>query len=138
MIFQDTLTVATRGRGFVDVTTEVRDIVRVSGVKTGLATLFVQHTSASIVVQENADPSVLRDLAAWFERVAPEDARAYEHGAEGLDDMPGHIRASITRTSESIPITGGELALGTWQAIYLFEHRRAPRERRVVVHVAGE
>jgi secondary thiamine-phosphate synthase enzyme len=135
---QRTLTVSTRGRGFVDVTSDVRSVVTASRVKTGLCTLFIQHTSASLVIQENADPSVLGDLAQWFERIAPEDAHAYEHDAEGPDDMPGHLRSAITRTSESIPVTSGDLALGRWQAIYVFEHRRAPHERRVVVHVGGD
>jgi secondary thiamine-phosphate synthase enzyme len=136
-IFQATLTIPTRGRGFTDLTAGVRDVVEKSGVKTGLATVFVQHTSASLLIQENADPSVLRDLGKWLERLAPEDERAYEHDDEGPDDMPGHLRSAVTRTSESVPVTDGRLALGTWQAIYLAEHRRARNERRVVVHVSG-
>jgi secondary thiamine-phosphate synthase enzyme len=136
-IHQDTLTVSTRGRSFHDLTGEVRAVVAQSGVKTGLCTAFVQHTSASLLIQENADPAVLRDLARWLDRVAPEGAAAYEHDAEGPDDMPSHLKGAITRTSESIPITAGALALGTWQALYLVEHRRAPHERRVVVHVSG-
>jgi secondary thiamine-phosphate synthase enzyme len=115
----------------------VAAIVARSAVKTGLATVFVQHTSASLVIQENADPSVLRDLGRWLEKLAPEDSSAYEHDAEGPDDMPGHLKSAITRASESIPIADGKLALGTWQAIYLIEHRSAPHERRVVVHVSG-
>ncbi len=137
-MMQKTLTVATRGRGFTDVTGDVRTIVKASGVKTGLCTLFIQHTSASLVIQENADPSVLRDLGKWMERIAPEAPGVYEHDEEGPDDMPGHLRSAVTRTSESVPVTNGDLALGTWQAIYVFEHRRAPHSRRVVVHVAGE
>jgi secondary thiamine-phosphate synthase enzyme len=135
---QETLTVATRGRDFHDLTGTVRRIVRKSGVRVGLCTVFVQHTSASLLIQENADPSVLRDLGRWLAKLAPEDAGAYEHDAEGPDDMPGHLKASITRASESIPIVDRELALGTWQAIYLVEHRSAPHERRIVVHVSGE
>jgi secondary thiamine-phosphate synthase enzyme len=134
---QETVSVATHGRGFHDVTAELGRVVAASGVTTGLCTLFVKHTSASLVIQENADPAVLRDLQAWFERLAPEDPKRYEHADEGPDDMPGHLRASVTRTSESIPITAGKLALGTWQAVYLFEHRRAPHRRRIVVHVQG-
>ncbi len=134
---QETLTVATHGRGFHDVTRDVARVLAASGITTGLCTLFVQHTSASLVIQENADPAVLRDLLAWFDRIAPEDAKAYEHTDEGPDDMPGHLRASITRTSESIPVTGGKLALGTWQGVYLFEHRRAAHRRHIVVHVHG-
>jgi secondary thiamine-phosphate synthase enzyme len=124
MMKQQTIGVSTRGRGFVDVTKEVRAIVKASRVTTGVCTLFIQHTSASLVIQENADPSVLRDLGKWFERIAPE--------------VPGHLRSAVTRTSESIPVMRGALALGTWQAIYVFEHRAAAHERRVVVHVAGE
>jgi secondary thiamine-phosphate synthase enzyme len=136
-VTQETLTVATKGRGFHDVTAQVRAIVARSGVQTGLCTVFVQHTSASLLIQENADPSVLRDLGRWLEKLAPEDSSAYEHDAEGPDDMPGHLKASITRASESVPIASGRLALGTWQAIYLVEHRAAPHERRAVVHVSG-
>jgi secondary thiamine-phosphate synthase enzyme len=134
---QRTLSIATHGRGFVDLTNDVRAIAREAALSTGLCTLFVRHTSASLVVQENADPAVLRDLARWMERLAPESADAYEHVEEGPDDMPAHLRASVTRTSESIPIVDGALALGTWQAIYLWEHRRAPHTRSVVVHVVG-
>lgn len=134
---QKILSVRTPGRGFVDVTREVRGVVAASGVTTGLCTLFIQHTSASLVIQENADPAVLRDLATWMARLAPEDPGAYEHDAEGPDDMPGHLRSAVTRTSESIPVIGGEPALGTWQAVYVWEHRRSPGVRRVVVHVVG-
>jgi secondary thiamine-phosphate synthase enzyme len=100
--------------------------------------VFVRHTSASLIIQENADPAVLKDLARWMERLAPEDPRAYEHDAEGLDDMPAHLRSAVTRTSESIPVTGGRLALGTWQAIYVWEHREARGVREIVVHVVGD
>jgi secondary thiamine-phosphate synthase enzyme len=105
-------------------------------VTTGLCTVFLRHTSASLVIQENADPAVLRDLQRWMDRLAPEGG-PYEHDAEGPDDMPSHLRASVTRSSESIPITGGRLALGTWQALYVWEHRRAAHRREFVVHVAG-
>lgn len=135
---QKTLSVQTSGRGFVDVTREVRDVVAASGVVVGLCTMFIQHTSASLVIQENADPAVLRDLATWMERLAPEDARAYEHDAEGPDDMPSHLRSAVTRSSESIPVAKGDLALGTWQGIYVWEHRAAPHRRRLLVHVIGE
>ena len=111
-------------------------MVAESGVTTGLCTVFVRHTSASLVIQENADPAVLRDLARWMERLAPEGT-GYEHDAEGPDDMPGHLRSAVTRSSESIPVTKGRLALGTWQAVYLWEHRREAHRREVVVHVAG-
>ena len=135
-VHQRTLVVATPGRGFVDVTGEVARVVAESGVTTGLCTVFVRHTSASLVIQENADPAVLRDLARWMERLAPEGTD-YEHDAEGPDDMPGHLRSAVTRSSESIPVTKGRLALGTWQAVYLWEHRREAHRREVVVHVAG-
>jgi secondary thiamine-phosphate synthase enzyme len=135
-ILQKTLEVATAGRGFTDVTDSVAAVVQASMVETGLCTVFIRHTSASLVIQENADPSVRRDMARWIEKMAPEGA-SYEHDDEGPDDMPSHLRAVLTRTSESIPVTGGRLCLGTWQAIYLWEHRRAPHTRKLVVHVFG-
>jgi secondary thiamine-phosphate synthase enzyme len=134
---QKTLTIETRGRGFSDVTAEVAKVVAAAEIDTGLCTLFVRHTSASLVIQENADPAVLRDLARWMERLAPEDAKAYEHDDEGSDDMPAHLRSAVTRSSESIPVTIGKLALGTWQAIYLWEHRSHAHRRQLVVHVLG-
>ena len=136
-LLQESLSVSSSGRGLYDITGAVRAVVGRAGITTGLCTVFVRHTSASLVVQENADPAVLRDLEAWIERLAPEDPRAYEHDDEGPDDMPAHLRSSITRASESIPIARGDLALGTWQALYLWEHRRAPHHRTVIVHVAG-
>jgi secondary thiamine-phosphate synthase enzyme len=120
-----------------DITSDVAREVTKSGLTTGLCTVFVRHTSASLVIQENADPAVLRDMARWMDGIAPEQAD-YEHDAEGKDDMPSHLRASITRSSESIPVTAGALALGGWQAIYLWEHRRMGHPRELVVHVAGE
>lgn len=136
-VHQDTVVARTSGRGLVDVTKKIAAIVSASGVETGLCTVFLQHTSASLVIQENADPAVLRDMDNWIARVAPEDPRAYEHNDEGPDDMPGHLRASMTKTSEVVPITKGRLALGTWQAIYLWEHRSTPHTRNLVVHVQG-
>ncbi|HEY6462768.1 MAG TPA: secondary thiamine-phosphate synthase enzyme YjbQ [Polyangiaceae bacterium] len=136
-VHQATLSVATKGRSFTNVTSDVARVVADARVSVGLCTVFLRHTSASLVVQENADPAVLRDLAAWMDRIAPESA-AYEHDAEGPDDMPSHIRSAITKTSESIPVTGGRLALGTWQGLYVWEHRRAAHTRHLVVHVAGE
>lgn len=136
-VHQESFDTQTKGRGFTDLSNRVRAIVRASGITTGLCTVFVRHTSASLVIQENADPSVRRDMEAWIERIAPEDADAYEHDDEGPDDMPGHLRSVLTRTSENIPVTNGDLALGTWQAIYLWEHRRSPHARSIVVHVAG-
>jgi secondary thiamine-phosphate synthase enzyme len=132
-----TFHVRTRGRGLYDVTDRVREAVEASGVRAGICSVFLAHTSASLVTQENADPAVLRDLEKWIERVAPE-RDDYEHDAEGPDDMPSHIRASITKTSETVPIDGGRLALGTWQAIYVWEHRTSGHDRRVVVTVLGE
>ena len=134
--FQRTIEVRTSGRGFTDVTREVAAIVAEAGAETGLCSVFVQHTSASLVIQENADPAVLRDLARWMERLAPE-REGYEHDAEGPDDMPSHLRSAVTRTGEVVPIVGGRMALGTWQAIYLWEHRAAPHRRRIVVTVTG-
>jgi secondary thiamine-phosphate synthase enzyme len=136
-VHQSTATIATKGHSFTDITSDVARVVAQSGVTTGLCTVFIRHTSASLVIQENADPAVLRDLARWMDRLAPESAD-YEHDAEGPDDMPSHLRSAVTRSSESIPVTAGRLALGTWQAIYVWEHRRAGHRRQVVVHVAGE
>ncbi len=136
VVHQRTLEIPTPGRGFTDVTREVAAVVAASGVEVGACSLFIQHTSASLVIQENADPAVLRDLARWMEKLAPEAAR-YEHDAEGPDDMPSHLRSAITRTAETIPIAAGRLALGTWQAIYLWEHRAARHTRRLVVTVIG-
>jgi secondary thiamine-phosphate synthase enzyme len=136
-VHQETVELPPGERGLRDVTSEVRLVVIASLVRTGLCTVFVQHTSASLVVQENADPAVLRDLQQWIGRVAPEDERAYEHDTEGADDMPAHLRAAMTKTAETVPVSGGDLALGTWQAIYLWEHRRAPHRRRLVVTVMG-
>ncbi|WP_394847750.1 secondary thiamine-phosphate synthase enzyme YjbQ [Pendulispora brunnea] len=136
-ILNDVLNVRTDGRGFYDVTREVARIVAGAQVTNGLCTVFVQHTSASLVIQENADPAVLRDLEKWMSRLAPESAH-YEHDDEGPDDMPAHLRGAITKTSESIPIAQGKLVLGTWQAIYLWEHRARAHARRIVVNVVGE
>jgi secondary thiamine-phosphate synthase enzyme len=130
------LTISTPGRGMHEFTDRVRAVVGESGVVEGLCTLFVRHTSASLVIQENADPSARRDLEAWMERHVPEGDPHFTHTSEGPDDMPSHIRAAITATSLSIPILGGRLGLGTWQGVYLWEHRRAAHERRVLVHVA--
>jgi secondary thiamine-phosphate synthase enzyme len=133
---RETLEVKTRGRGFSDVTADVAEIVRRSGIREGLCNVFVQHTSASLVIQENADPSVLRDLGKFADDLAPE-SRNWEHDAEGPDDMPAHAKSALTRTSETIPVGGGRLLLGTWQALYLWEHRSSPHTRRLVVTVSG-
>lgn len=136
-LVRDELRVVAQGPLLHDVTREVQAAVEKSGVREGLCTVFVRHTSASLCIQENADPAVLRDLQKFLARIAPEDA-GYEHDAEGPDDMPAHIRAAITRTSETIPIEGGRLALGTWQALYLWEHRRARHERTLLLTILGE
>ena len=130
-------TVATRGKGTSEITDEVARAVRESGVQTGTVTVFVQHTSASLVIYENADPSARTDLHAFFERLCPEDEDYFVHTAEGPDDMPSHLRMVLTRTSEVVPIAQGRMQLGTWQGIFLFEHRRAPHRRTVVVTVLG-
>lgn len=130
--------IATRGKGLYDFTAQAARWVGECGTRTGLLTVFVQHTSASLVIQENADPDVVRDLNDFFARVAPEDNRLYRHTVEGPDDMPAHIRAALTQSCLSIPVSGGELALGTWQGIYLFEHRSAKHHRNVVLHLMGE
>jgi secondary thiamine-phosphate synthase enzyme len=137
-LHQETVRVETRGKGLNDVTQKVARFVSMSGVRTGLCVLFVRHTSCSLVIQENADPAVQRDLERWLDRIAPEDAKAYEHDTEGPDDMPAHLKSAMTRTSETIPIADGSLVLGTWQAIYLWEHRSAGQRREIVVHVSGE
>jgi secondary thiamine-phosphate synthase enzyme len=132
------IVIATRGRGFHEFTADVSKYLRESLIVTGLATLFVQHTSASLLIQENADPEVRRDFERFFARLVPDGDSIFRHTAEGDDDMPAHIRAALTATQLSIPIVKGRLALGTWQGIYLWEHRAIPHERRVAVHIIGE
>jgi len=134
--FQEQLVVDTSGRGFDNLTSQVASVVERSRVRTGLCVLFVRHTSASLVIQENADPAVLADLERWLAELAPE-SRSWAHDDEGPDDMPAHARSALTKTSETIPIVQGRLALGTWQAIYLWEHRRRPHRRELVIHVCG-
>jgi len=129
------LKIETCGKGLYPFTRDVSRWVTRTSVLNGLLTIFVQHTSASLVIQENADPDVVLDLADYFERLAPENDPRYRHTIEGPDDMPGHIRAALTQTSLSIPVITGEMALGTWQGIYLFEHRAAPTRRSVVLHM---
>jgi secondary thiamine-phosphate synthase enzyme len=131
----ETLEIAVPGQGLHEVTATVARAVAASGVGEGLCTLFIQHTSASLVIQENADPSARRDLEAWLGRLVPENDPLWTHTAEGPDDMPSHVKAALTATSLAIPIAGGRLTLGTWQGIYLWEHRRRPRTRKLVVHV---
>src|SRR6266852_2412648 len=130
------LTVQTSGRGFTDITAEIAKFAKDAGVKEGAVTLFIRHTSASLTIQENADPSVLEDLTTALDRLAPEDA-GWRHNAEGPDDMPAHVRTMLTATSLQIPVLDSELALGTWQAIYLIEHRRRPHRREIVLQFVG-
>lgn len=132
------LTVPTTGEGFADVTREVAAWLAGTGIAEGLLTLFIRHTSASLLIQENADPDVRRDLEAFFEALAPEAPGRYVHEAEGPDDMPAHIRTALTQVQLSIPLEGGRLVLGTWQGLYLFEHRRRPHRRELVLHLIGE
>ena len=134
----DSLTVSTRGKGTYEITEQVSGIVRESGIRTGAATVFLQHTSASLVIFENADHSARVDLEKYFERLVPEDTNYFTHTSEGADDSTSHIRMVLTRSSEVIPIVDGRLQLGTWQGIFLFEHRKAPHKRRLVVSVIGE
>ena len=134
----ESFTVKTRGKGTYEITEQLNEIVRQSGVRTGTATAFLQHTSASLVIFENADRSARADLEAYFERLVPEKADYFTHTSEGTDDSTSHIRMVLTRSSEVIPIAEGRLQLGTWQGIFLFEHRRSPHQRRVVVSVIGE
>ncbi|MBM3774058.1 MAG: YjbQ family protein [Acidobacteria bacterium] len=136
--FTHRLSAGTRGKGLVEVTRPVASWVESTGIRTGLLTVFVQHTSASLTIQENADPDVVRDLNDFFSRLAPENGRLYRHTAEGPDDMPAHIRAALTQTHLAIPVHEGRLALGTWQGIYLFEHREGARRRSLMLHLLGE
>jgi len=132
-----TVKVSTRGPGLSDFTRQAEAFVRDSGVQDGLLTCFVRHTSASLVIQENADSDVLRDLRAFMERLVSRDEKLYRHTAEGPDDMPSHIRAMLTQASLSIPVRAGEMIVGTWQALYVFEHRDAPHHREIVLHIIG-
>ena len=130
--------IRTKGKGLHEITDSVQDVVRASGLDQGLCTLMIQHTSASLTIQENADPSARRDLEGWLDRHVPEDDPHFTHVPEGPDDMPSYIKAALTSTTLSIPIVRGALALGTWQGIYLWEHRHAGHTRKVTVHILGE
>ncbi len=136
--FTHEIAMRTKGRGLHSITGPVADWVGGRDVRDGLLTLFIRHTSASLLIQENADPDVLRDIEAFFARLAPEDARLYRHDAEGPDDMPAHIRSALTQTHLAIPVMGGRLALGTWQGLYLFEHRASAHDRRIALHLIAE
>ena len=135
--YSATFNVRTRGKGTSEITAEVARIVRESGIATGTATVFIQHTSASLIIYENADPSARTDLHEFFERLVPEDQDYFVHTDEGSDDMPSHLRMVLTRTSEVIPVAQGRMLLGTWQGIFVFEHRNAPHTRAIVVSVVG-
>ena len=133
-----TIVVPTKGKGLVDITEAIADWLEQEKITTGLLTVFCRHTSASLIIQENADPDVRSDLMTFYERIVPEDPRRYVHNVEGPDDMPAHLRASLTETQVSIPVLGGRLMLGMWQGVHVFEHRRAPQRREVVLHLIGE
>jgi secondary thiamine-phosphate synthase enzyme len=137
-ISHDRIEVRTNGKGLYEITDEVQSKIHKCGVQNGTATVFVQHTSCSVIIMENADPTARRDLEEFFERLVPEDADYFTHGSEGSDDMPSHVRMVLTRTSETVPIVDGELQLGTWQGIFLFEHRRAPHRRKISLTIIGE
>jgi secondary thiamine-phosphate synthase enzyme len=138
MVRRDEILIPTRGRGTVDLSRQVAAIVSRSRVREGLATVWIHHTSASLMICENADPSVRRDLEAFVARLVPDGDALFTHDAEGDDDMPAHVRTVLTQTSIGIPIIDGQLALGTWQGLYLWEHRTAPHERRITVMIVGE
>lgn len=137
-VHQATLTIRTPGQGTHEITNEVARELSRSGLQRGVATIFCQHTSASVVIMENADPSARRDLEAWLNRLVPENDKHFTHTLEGADDMPSHIKMALTRTSEQVPFADGQLLLGTWQGVFLWEHRRAPHARKVVVTFVGE
>jgi len=132
------LTVPTHGRGFYEVTSQISELVRQSGFQNGLATIHLRHTSASLLIQENADPEVRRDLERFFSRLAPDGDEIFKHTIEGDDDMPAHIRTSLTSVNLAVPIVAGAMALGTWQGIYVWEHRTHPHRRQLAVHLLGE
>jgi len=135
---QHSLTIKTKGQGLYEFTPDARAFLRATNMRMGQLTIFCRHTSASLLIQENADPAVVDDLKTFFSRIAPEGRGLYVHDAEGPDDMPAHIRAALTQTSLPLPFADGDLSLGTWQGVYLFEHRRAAHRREIVLHALGE
>ena len=135
--YQKALRIKTTAKSLHKITSKIEAIVAESGIEIGLCTIFVRHTSASLVIQENADPDVLKDFSNFFAQLVPEDSMRYIHSTEGPDDMPAHIRSALTHTSEQIPIARGRLVLGTWQGIYLWEHRQYSHQREIVVHISG-
>jgi secondary thiamine-phosphate synthase enzyme len=138
MVHHSQIRIRTRGKGTFEITGEVKRVIEESGIKDGIVTVFVRHTSASLVIMENADPSARRDLEMFFEKLVPENTPWFIHTLEGTDDMPSHIRMALTRTSETIPIHNGRMTLGTWQGIFLFEHRSTPHQREVFATMIGE
>ncbi len=134
---QGTLCFDTEGQGLTEITSDIARWVAEQGMDSGLLSVYCRHTSASLVIQENADPDVMQDLEAFFKRLVAEDPKLYRHTAEGADDMPAHIRSALTQTTLTIPVAGCRMALGTWQGIYLFEHRRRPHKRELMVHLMG-
>jgi secondary thiamine-phosphate synthase enzyme len=138
LIHQERLEVRTNGKGTYEITDAVQAKIDKCGVHNGTVTVFVQHTSCSLIIMENADPTARRDLEEFFNRLVPENADYFTHGSEGSDDMPSHIRMVLTQTSETVPIVDGKTQLGTWQGIFLFEHRRAPHRRKILVTIIGE
>ena len=137
-VCHDRIEIRTTGKGLYEITDEVQSKIDKCGVQNGTATVFVQHTSCSMIIMENADPTARRDLEEFFDRLVPEDADYFAHNSEGSDDMPSHISMVLTRTSETVPIVGGKMQLGTWQGIFLFEHRRAAHRRKMSVTIIGE
>jgi secondary thiamine-phosphate synthase enzyme len=135
---QHTITLSGRGRGFTNISREVQGWVNESGMETGILNLFVQHTSCSLMIQENADPDVLHDMESFFSRLVPDGDPMFRHRAEGPDDMPAHIRMALTQVSLNVPVANGRLALGVWQGIYLYEHRQQPMTRRIQLHLLGQ
>lgn len=136
MQYQKILRIPTQGKSLYNITSKIESLVAESGIETGICHLFLRHTSASLIIQENADPDVLKDLQNFLAKLVPENA-SYIHSAEGADDMPAHIRTVLTHTSEQIPIAGGELMLGTWQGVYIWEHRQRSHTRELIVHISG-
>ncbi|MBF0287881.1 MAG: YjbQ family protein [SAR324 cluster bacterium] len=136
--YQEILKIATQGKRFHNISRQIEQVVESSGIQTGMCYLFLRHTSASLVIQENADPDVLVDLERFMGKIVPEGHQHYRHATEGLDDMPAHIRTALTHTSEQIPVGQGSLLLGTWQGVYLWEHRSHGSNRQLVVHVVGD
>ena len=137
-VYSANFSLSTRGKGTYEITEKVESAVRESGVVAGTVTIFVRHTSCSLIIMENADPTARRDLEKFFERLVPEDTPYFEHTAEGADDSTSHIRSVLTRSSEVIPIADGRMQLGTWQGVFLFEHRRAPHHREVALSIIGD